>query len=356
MKKLAIVLLSLLMVFCVAGCSNGGGGGEAPAEEDNTLIVYTSTASNILEILEPMAEEKTGLEIEYISMASAECYERVVAEREDPQADVFAAGGPAEVNQDLSLFYQYYSPHNDEVPEEYRSKDGYSYIDGGNTSVIIYNTKLCPFEITGYQDLLDPRLKGHIAMGNALSSNSAYYQLENMLVDFAKTEGNFDNVDDLGWDFVKQFYENLDGKIVDSSSAVYKGVVSGEYWVACTYDTGALNALTLAGEAGEDVKIVLMKEGIVTKLGGGAIINNCKHLENAKKYVDFITSKEWAEVQATIPGCMSIRTDIEVPYYNDIGLNADTKIVDCDSLWTAAHKTQVVEKLQKLLEDINFGS
>ncbi len=351
MKKLMISLLSLLLVFGMTAC----GKPETP-EEDNTLIVYTSTASNILEILEPEAEKATGLDITFISLASAECYERVVAEREDPQADIFAAGGPAEVNQDLSLFYQYYSSHNDEVDPAYRSKDGYAYIDGGNTSVIIYNTDLCPIEITGYEDLLDPRLKGHIAMGNAMASNSAYYQLENMLVDFAKTPGNFDNVDNLGWDFVKQFYQNLDGKIIDSSSAVYKGVVSGEYWVACTYDTGAMNALTLAGEAGSKVKIVLMKEGVVTKLGGGAIINNCKHLENAKKYVEYITSKEWAQLQAQIPGCMSIRTDIEIPDYNDIGMNEDTKIIDCDSLWTAAHKTEVVDRLQKLLEEINFGS
>ncbi|MBQ4253519.1 MAG: extracellular solute-binding protein [Erysipelotrichaceae bacterium] len=351
MKKLMISLMSLLLVFSIAGCKK-----EEGPKEDNTLIVYTSTASNILEILEPKAEEATGLDITYISLPSAECYERVVAERKDPQADVFAAGGPAEVNQDLSLFMQYYSSHNDEVDPAYRSKDGYSYIDGGNTSVIIYNTDLCPFEITGYQDLLDPRLKGHIAMGNALASNSAYYQLENMLVCFAKEAGKFDNVDDLGWDFVKQFYENLDGKIIDSSSAVYKGVVSGEYWVACTYDTGAMNALTLAGEAGSHVKIVLMKEGVVTKLGGGAIIANCKHPENAKKYVEYITSKEWAQIQATIPGCMSIRTDIEIPDYNNIGLTADTKIIDCDSLWTAAHKPEVVAKLQALLEEINFGS
>ena len=354
MKKALNILLVLLLAFCLIGCGNkeAQGGEEV---EDNTLVVYTSSAENILEALEPAVEEATGLDVEFISLASAEIYAKVVAERDDPQADIFNAGGPAEVHQDTSLFYPYKSAHYDEIPEVFRDDSYYCSITGGNTSVLIYNTELCPIEITGYADLLDPQLKGHIAMGDALASNSAYYQIENMLVAMS-ADPDKGEPDEQGWEYVKQFLNNLDGKIIDSSSAVYKGVVSGEYWAACTYDTGALNALTLAGEAGTKVKVVLMKEGVVTKTGGSAIIANCKHLENAKKYIDYITSKEWEEICVQIPGCISLRTDIEVPYFNDIGLTNDTKVIDCSSIWTSEHKPEIVARYQSLLEEINFGA
>ena len=350
MKKLLVVLLSIFMIFGLCSCGN-----KEEEVVDNTVVCYTSAADNILEILEPSFEEATGLDVEFISLASAEAYAKVVAEREDPQCDVFYAGGTAEIHQDTSLFVSYFNDNYESIAPEFRDETGYCQITGGNTSVLLVNTELCPVEVKGYADLLAPELKGHIAMGDALASNSAYYQIENMLVAMS-SDPSKGEPDQQGWDYVKDFLNNLDGKIIDSSSAVYKGVVSGEYWVACTYDTGALNALTLAGEAGSNVEIVLMEEGVVTKTGGCGIVNNCKHLDNAKKLVDYLTSYEWQKKSSEIPGCITLRTDIESPYYNDIGLRADTKVIACDSMWTSQHKPEIVAQYQKLLEDINFGA
>lgn len=345
MKKAFTTILALMMVFSLAACGKDD-------SDENIVVVYTSSNQEILDLLEPAFEEATGIDVQFVSFASAEGFAKAQAEREDPQADVMSCGGWAEIHSDEDLFYPYKNAHYDEYDAAVVDPSYLSHCNNGNTSVLIYNTELCPIEITGYEDLLDPQLKGHIAMGNAIKSNSSYYHLENMLLAMGSDPENQGVDTEQGWQFVEKFLENLDGKIIDSSSAVYKGVASGEYWVGLTYDVGAL---TIINDGATNVKVVCMKEGVVTKTGGPGILKNCKHLENAKAYVDFVTSKEWQEIAVTVPGQMTLRTDVEVPEFNDIGL-ADAKILDCNSDWTAANKEAIVAKYQALLESMNFGN
>ena len=345
MKKLLISLLSLFVLISLTAC------GKDTAKEDNIVVVYTGANQEILDKLEPAFEEKTGIDVQFVSFASAEGFAKAQAERDDPQCDVLNCGGWAEIHSDEDLFEPYENAHYNEYPEEVRDPSHLSQCMDGNTSVIIYNSDVCPIEIKGYKDLLDPRLKGHIAFGNAIKSNSAYYHLENMLLAMG-SDPEHQGVDtEQGWEFVEKFLGNLDGKIIDSSSAVYKGVASGEYWVGLTYDVGGLKVIN---DGADNVKLVCMEEGVVTKTSGPGIIKNCKHPENAKAFVDYVTSKEWHEILVTVPGQMSLRTDIEIPEYNNIGL-ADAKILDCNSDWTSANKQTIVEKYQALLEKINFG-
>jgi len=343
MKKLLVVLLTIMMVLGLGGCKK--------EPEDKTVVVYTGANQEILDKLEPAFEEATGYDVVFVSFASAEGFARIQAEREDPQCDVSLCGGWAEIHSDSDLFQPYKSIHADEYDPALLDPTQLCNTVNGNTSVLIYNTDKCPFEITGYADLLDPRLKGKIAMGNSIKSNSAYYHLENMLLAMGSDPQNQGVDTEQGWAYVEAFLQNLDGKIIDSSSAVYKGVASGEYWVGLTYDVGAL---TIINDGAKNVKCVCMKEGVVTKTGGPGIVKNCKHLEGAKAFVDYFLSKEWQQIAVTIAGQMTLRTDVDIPAYNDIGLKT-AKILNCNSDWTSQHKAEIVAKYQALLEKINFG-
>lgn len=349
MKKFLILLLSLVMVMGLTAC----GPKEDTPDEGDTVVVYTSSAQEVLDVLEPAFEKATGLDVEFISMASAEGYARLVAEKDDPQADVYSCGGLAEILTDTSLFQEYKSPHNDELPEKYRNNYGYCATNSGSTHVIFYNTDLCPFEIKSYADLLDPRLKGHIAIADPLKSNSAYYHIETMLVDMGKDPANI-SIDDQGWDYVRKFLEQLDGKFVNSSSVTYKGVESGEYWVGCSWDTGVMSFLKDLKEAGKgnNVKVILPEEGVITKLGGPGLIANCKHPNNGKKYLDYVTSKEWAEIAVTIPGQVVLQDVPGNTYYETLGFTDATKTWDCSSYWTSQHKGEIVSQLQTIIEEL----
>ena len=96
------------------------------------------------------------------------------------------------------------------------------------------NTRLLgDLTIEGYEDLLNPELKGRIAMCSPSSSSSAWEQLINML--YAMGEGEPEE----GWDYVEEFIANLDGVLLESSSEVYQGVADGRFTVGLTFEEGA---------------------------------------------------------------------------------------------------------------------
>ena len=58
--------------------------------------------------------------------------------------------------------------------------------------------------------------------------------------------------------------------------------------VGLTYEDPALKLLN----DGVDVKVIYPKEGTVFLPGNAAIIKNAKHMENAKKFIDFLLSQD----------------------------------------------------------------
>ena len=112
-----------------------------------------------------------------------------------------------------------------------------------------------------------------------------------------------------GWDYVEKLCSNLDGKLLSGSSAVYKGVADGEYTVGLTFEEGGAKYVA----DGAPVKLVYMKEGVISKPDGIYIIKNAKHMENAKKFIDFITSKEAQTLITQKLHRRSVRDDVPAP-------------------------------------------
>ena len=61
-------------------------------------------------------------------------------------------------------------------------------------------------KIEGYNDLLNPKLKGKIATADPSNASSAFAQLTNMLVD----QGGYEN--EQAWTYVKNLFTLVDGK------------------------------------------------------------------------------------------------------------------------------------------------
>ena len=56
-----------------------------------------------------------------------------------------------------------------------------------------------------------------------------------------------------------------------------------------------------------------MKEGVISKPDGIYIIKNAKHMENAKKFIDFITSKNAQTLITQKLHRRSVRDDVPAP-------------------------------------------
>ncbi|MBR3694298.1 MAG: extracellular solute-binding protein [Erysipelotrichales bacterium] len=335
MKKLFRILLASALVLGLAACGGDTNKGNND-EGSKSLVVYSPNSDSLINSVIPAYEEKYGITVEVITMGTGECLTRIDSEKENPQADVIFGGMTAGNYENYpDLWEQYVSPYDADLEEEYQNYKGYvsRYALDGSAALLLNldvfaDLGLNPDEFTGYADLLDPALKGKIAMGNPAKSSSAWAELTNMLL----VMGN-EPYDDAAWEWVESFIANLDGIIIDSSSAIYKGVSAGEYAVGVSYEDPCVSLLV---DGATNVKLVYPEEGAVWLPAGSAIIKNAPNMENAKLFIDFMQSEEGQQVIATTtarPVNTSINNTAEemTPFseihvvYEDMALTAEKK-------------------------------
>ena len=274
MRRLNLIIL-LTMILTIS-CSQGG---DANREE---LIIYCSHPLDLMNtILDDFKLKNPEIKVDVVTAGTGELLKRIEAERANPLGDILWGGTLNSVKSKSDLFENYVSTNEANIYEEFQNEEGNFTRFSAIPSVIMINTNLAGnIKIEGYADLLNPALKGKIAAADPSSSSSAFEHLVNML--YAMGNGNPEN----GWDYVQKLCANLDGKLLSGSSAVYKGVADGEYAVGLTYEEGGISYVVL----GSPVKVIYMKEGVISKPDGVYIIKGAKNMENAKRFVDYITS------------------------------------------------------------------
>ena len=291
MKKLTVLLL--ILVVAMAGVF-AQGAKEAAATENKvggSLVIYSPNSDLLVEAAYAFGEQY-GITVEVLSMGTGEVIERVVNEAGNPQADVWYGGvNFANGNTYKDYFEPYVAKGNEKLPEAYQNQNGCvtRYCLDGSAALLI-NTDVIkklgrnPDEFTGYKDLLWPELKGHIAMGNAAASSSAWAELTNMLLVMGD-----EPYDEKAWEWVEQFCAQLNGTILSSSSAIYKGTANGEYAVGVSYEDPCVSLLD---SGATNVKLVYPEEGAVWLAAGAAIIKGAKNMDNAKLFMDWLISDE----------------------------------------------------------------
>ena len=114
-----------------------------------------------------------------------------------------------------------------------------------------------------------------------------------------------------GWDYVEKFCKNLDGELLKSSTEVYRGVAEGRYTVGLTFEEGGAGYVS----KGAPVKLVYMKEGVISTPDVVCIAKESKHKKAAEEYVDFVTGKAAQTVIANSLDRRSVRKDVEAAAY-----------------------------------------
>ncbi|PCG19994.1 ABC transporter substrate-binding protein [Brachyspira sp. G79] len=320
MKNILILaFISLIFYSCSSKTS-----------DESRLVIYSPHALDFVEpLIKDFENKNPNIKIELIAAGTGELIKRVETEQNTPLGDILWGANLNLIKDKLNLFEYYTSTNENSLYDEYKNKEGSITRFTTIPSILIVNTNLTKdIKIEGYADLLAPALKGKIAYTDPSLSSSSFKHLINML--YAMGEGNPEN----GWEYVENFVENLDGKLLSGSSAVYKGVADSEYAVGLTFENAAANYAA----SGSPVKLVYMKEGVIMKADGIYIIKNAKHLENAKKFVDYITSYEAQKKMNEELNARAIRKDlpksnillpieeIKVIYDNDetVNKNKDT--------------------------------
>ena len=339
-RLLKVMLTALLLTSILIGCAPAApvGGGK--------LVVYSPNSDGEIEGLLYYFGEKYDVEIELQSMGTGEVLSKLQAEKENPQADVMFGGmnlGVYTSNKDL--FQAYTAKDDNKLPEGYQNKTGFftNYLLSGSN--LLVNTDLesgLGITINSYADLLNPLLKGKIAMGDATKSSSAFAQLTNMLL----VKGGYDSAE--AWDFVKQLMVQMDGVMIGSSSAIYKGVQAGEYVVGLTYEDPSVALLT---DGAKNVRVVYPTEGAVWLPSASAIVAGAKNLDNAKLFLDFLISEEGQKKVASLTN-RPVNTSIPNTNANMKPFSA-IKLVFEDIEYVASKKVEYQKKFADLWAEVN---
>lgn len=302
MKKRFWVIFSLILSVLFISCGDKKEEKKAEAKGAGNLTIY---CPHPLEFINPLVNEfetKTSISVEVIAAGTGELMKRVESEKDNPLADILWGGTITVVDPIKDYLENYTTTNEDAFYDAYKNVEGNMTRFSAVPSVIMINKNLIgDIKINGYEDLLNPALKGKIAFSDPAKSSSSFEHLVNML--YAMGKGNPDN----GWGYVEKFMENLNYTLLSGSSAVYKGVADGEYTVGLTFEEGAVKYVN----SGAAVEVVYMEEGVIVKPDGVYIIKNCKNMENAKKFVEFATGKEAQTMVSSQLNRRSVRKDVE---------------------------------------------
>ncbi|MBC8589127.1 extracellular solute-binding protein [Paratissierella segnis] len=340
------LIIMLLLSTVLTGCSSNEGkepdNSKVSADDNNILVVYTARSESLNNAVIPNFEKDTGIKVEMIVAGTGELLKRVESEKNNPMGDILWAADETMLASKKDLFMEYVSPEDENMIEQFRNKSGFFSPAFADPTVFIVNKNLIgDIKMEGFEDLLNPELKGKIAFGDPANSSSAFQSLAAML--YAMGDG--DPMSDKAWDFVDKFIANLDGKMSTSSGQLHKSVADGEYPVGLTWEDPVVNYI----KNGAPVEVVFPKEGAIFPGESVQIIKGAKNEENAKKFVDYMLSEK---IQNLVGGELTVRPlrkDAKLASYmvptDDIVL---VKLYD--EGWVSANKDAITTKFNEHLE------
>jgi iron(III) transport system substrate-binding protein len=172
---------------------------------------------------------------------------------------------------------------------------------GGMKIPLIYNPELIrPNEITSYQDLLDPKWKGKIAMldprvaGAGLASSIFFYT----------TPG-------LGQDYLQRLFGTQDVVLTKDDRQLTDWIARGQYLIGLASNDFTALDLKARGVPVESLPADAVREGtyMTAAWGSVALLNRAPHPNAARVYLNWLLSKAGQEGVAQASGYPSRRLD-----------------------------------------------
>ena len=292
MKKKGLFALCALAALGFSSCS----------KKTDELHIYSIIHEEETEALTKLFTKQTGIPVSYLRATTGELVNRIIAEKENPQADVLLGGATNyHVQADAQgALEPYLSPLAERVPSYAVSPNhtwtGFCVLTLGigiNSSRFQKLYPNIPFPRT-WEDLLNPAFKGEIVLTNPVASSTAYLFLQDQLQRLGSEKG---------WEYLLALAP-LVGQFPDSGSAPAKLIGTGEYALGVSY----LHALAKYKSEGFNVSLVAPPQS-VGDVDCISIMKNSKKLEEAKKFVDFMLSKEAQELMSSIDFTIPVNPD-----------------------------------------------
>jgi iron(III) transport system substrate-binding protein len=314
------------------------------AQAQSQLTVYCSALAEWCEAIRQAFEKQSGIKVSMTVKSAGETLAQIRAEKDNPRADIWWAGGAEQYLQaaELGLTEEYKSPSIDKLHPWARNLMAASgYKVGGiyaGTLGIVWNTEQLAkrklAEPSCWADLLKPEYKDEIQMSNAATSGTSYAFIAS-LVQIMGEEPAFD--------YLKKLHKNMN-QYPRSGAAPMRNVATGEATLAVTW----MFAAVAEAQAGFPVKTVAPCEGTGYEIGGMAIVKGAKNLDAAKQWYEFALS---AEAQATGAKAKSfqIPSNIAAPLPPNTPRLEDVKLINYDfaKYGSSAVRSALIQRWEK---------
>ncbi|HDG97322.1 MAG TPA: extracellular solute-binding protein [Desulfobacterales bacterium] len=181
------------------------------------------------------------------------------------------------------------------IPAELYDKEGYYYGARIINMVIAYNTTLVQEPPRKWKDLLDEKWKDQIIMGNVLYSGALVDTMGALVMRY-------------GLEYFEKLREN-GAVVVRSNTGAAKAIAAGEYPVGITLDYIVRNLKA----KGSPIDLVYPQDGPVVIPSPIAIVASTDQPEAAKRFVDYLLSKEGQETLVKLGNFVSVIPEVSPP-------------------------------------------
>ncbi|NVJ58040.1 MAG: ABC transporter substrate-binding protein [Vibrionaceae bacterium] len=275
----------------LAACILGSALAAPQAMAEGRLVVYCSATNAMCEAATKAFSEKYDVKTSFVRNGSGSTLAKIEAEKKNPRADVWYGGtlDPQSQAGEMNLLQAYTSPELDNIMPDFRDpakrKGNYSsavYMGilgfGVNTERLAEKGVAIP---RCWSDLTKPEYAGEIQIADPQSSGTAYTALATFIQLWDE---------DKAFDYFKALDKNV-SQYTKSGVTPSRNSARGEIAIGI----GFLHDYSLEQSKGAPLELISPCEGTGYEIGGVSVIEGARNIDNAKKFVDFVLSKEGQE-------------------------------------------------------------
>jgi iron(III) transport system substrate-binding protein len=254
---------------------------------DHVVVVYVSEDQVFSEPVLKDFERDTGIVVRAVydteETKSAGVMNRLIAEKSNPQADVYWANEPirAEVLRTSGVAAPYRSPSAEGIPDRFRDPQGYwtGFSARARMLIVSKGARNKPASILAYTD---PRFRGKAAIANPLFGTTTAH-VAALFALWGDERGNA---------FLEAMRKN-DVKIVSSNGESADQVAAGSFQFALA-DSDDVYSRQNQGGSVEGIYPDQEPNGIGCFIVPNAVVlvNGGPHPEAGKKLIDYLLSRE----------------------------------------------------------------
>ena len=291
-----IVFVGFLGIILVACAADSTWFSESPIRsQEAQLTVLCGAQEAWCQAMIGAFQKATGIPTRYQRMSGGEALAHIRASQTNPEFDVWH-GSPVDgyvAAKNEGLLEPYRSPNAEIIPTQVKDQDGiwtgvYVAALGFCSNQRVLREINVPMP-TSWQDLLNPKLKGQIAMAHPATSGTAFEALWTVV-----TLNHMDV--DRAFIYLRQLHNNI---LQYPKTGSAPGVMAGRGEVA-TAIISSYDCIMFNEQGMKDLVVSFPKEGTGYEVGAIAILKGTRNLQAAKKYVDWSLSIQAQEIPPTI--------------------------------------------------------